>query len=52
MTDVEKFLTMQIVGIFTQAQQNGLGKVISSDLDNVIIGFEGKEYTVKVEEKK
>jgi len=51
MTDVEKFLAMQIVGIFAQAEQSGLGTVISKSLDNIVIGFDGKEYEVTVKER-
>lgn len=52
MTDVERFLMMQIVGIFKQMEQNGLGSVEVEDLEKVTVKFEDKLYSVEVKEKK
>lgn len=52
MTDIERFLMMQIVGIFKQLESNGLGHVEIEDLEKVTIKFEDKLYSVTVKEKK
>lgn len=49
MSDVERFLMLQIIGVFKQAEQNGLGHVEAEDLENVTIKFDDKLYKVKVE---
>lgn len=52
MTDTERFLMMQIVGVLKQAEQNGLGKVNADDLEHVSVTFDERLYMVKVERVK
>lgn len=52
MSDTERFLMMQIVGTFKQMENNGLGHVEVEDLENVVMKFEDKLYSITVKEKK
>lgn len=51
MSDVEKFIMMQIIGCFKQAEQNGLGKVKADGFEKVVYEFNGKDYVIFIAEE-
>lgn len=51
MNDVEKFIMMQIIGCFKQAEQNGLGKVKVDGFEKVVYEFNGKDYVIFIAEE-